>query len=167
MPQLVDPLLAQHTSPEELYSIYSREALETAKAIKAFAKFVQEPTTQEMLKRAKESRAAEPQEIMPWNVTEHPDWLEVRKQGQEDTPTTAQKEGLQDGDTIAFPTAEQIPAAVERFRSKHPGIEVNTEQHGDLATIEVMSKVVAKTKEEWQAEEYRSSFLHQAISTSY
>ena len=167
MPQLVDPLLAQHTSPEELYSTYSRDALETAKAIKTFAKFVQEPASQETLKRAKESRAAEPQEITPWIVTEHPDWLEVRKQGLEDTPTTAQKEGLHDGDTIAFPTAEEIPAAVERFRSKHPGIEVNSEQHDDLATIEVMSKVMAKTKDEWQAKEYRSSFLHQPISTSY
>ena len=146
MPQLVDPLLAQHTSPEELYATYSRDALETAKAIKSFAKFVQEPASQETLKRAKESRAAEPQGITPWIVTEHPDWLEVRKQGLEDTPTTAQNEGLHDGDTIAFPTAEEIPAAVERFRSKHPGIEVNTEQHGGLATIEVMSKVIAQRK---------------------
>lgn len=132
MPQLVDPLLAQHASPEELYSTYSRNALETAKAIKTFAKFVQESSSQETLKRAKESRAINPEEITPWIVTEHPNWLEMREPDTEGAATSKEGE-LPNSEAIMFPTAENVAAAVERFRTKHPGIETG----GDSSTVEV------------------------------
>jgi len=139
MPQLVDPLLAQHALPEELYSSYSRNAVETAKAIKSFAKFMQEPGSQETLRRAKESRVANPEEITPWIVTKHPEWLEVRNKGAEGA-IAKQEEGLQDGETAAFPTAEEVLPAVERFRAKHSGVEINQRSSGP-ATIEVDKSV--------------------------
>ena len=139
MPQLVEPLLAQHASPEELYSSYSRNTLETAKAIKALTKFMQEPGPQDTLKRAKESRAANPEGITPWIVTEHPDWLEVRTQGAEDG-LPMQEEELRDVEATAFPTAEEVLPAVERFRTKHPGIEIN-HRSGDSITVEVINEI--------------------------
>ncbi len=135
MPQLVDPLLAQHALPEELYASYSRNAVETAKAIKSFAKFMQEPGPQKTLRRAKESRVANPEEITPWIATEHPEWLEVRNMGTGGA-MAKQEEGLQDGETAVFPTPGEVLAAVERFRAKHPGVEIN-QRSSDPATIEV------------------------------
>lgn len=111
MPQLLEPLLSQHASPEQLYLDYSQNALETAKAIKNFAKFVQEPAAQETLKRAKESRAAGGEDITPWIVNEHADWLEVRDKSAEGT-STAQEGSLPNGEDAAFPRAEEVgPAA--------------------------------------------------------
>ena len=136
MPQLVDPLLAQHALPEELYSSYSRNAVESAKAIKSFAKFMQEPGPQETLRRAKESRLANSEEITPWIVTEHPEWLEVRNTGAEET--MAKEEGHVQGGVFSTP-GEVLPA-VERFKAKHPGVEIN-QRSGDPATIEVGKSV--------------------------
>lgn len=139
MPQLVDPLLAQHALPEELYSSYSRSAVEIAKAIKSFAKFMQEPGPQETLRRAKESSVANPEEIAPWIVTEHPDWLEVRNKGAEGV-MAKQEGGLQDGQAAVFPTAGEVLPAVERFRAKHPSVEIN-QRKSEPATIEVDESV--------------------------
>ena len=123
MPRLVEPLLAHHASPEDLYSNYSSCTLDTAKAIKALTKFMQEPSSQETLKRAKISRAVNPEGIRPWMVTEHADWLEVRNIGA-DADAANTNSSQQEGDEIPFPSTDEISSALEKFKRNHPGIEV-------------------------------------------
>ena len=163
MPQLVDPLLTPHSSPEELYSIYSRNALETAKAIKSFAKFIQEPASQETLRKAKESKAANPEGITPWIVTDHPDWLEVRKLGT-DGATTTKEEGLPNGEAIAFPTVEEVSAAVESFRTKHPSVQIN-QRIGDSSAIEVTDEAFEREDGGSTADSYRYIYPLRPMST--
>ncbi|KAL8830651.1 MAG: hypothetical protein Q9191_001307 [Dirinaria sp. TL-2023a] len=124
MPRLVEPLLAHHASPEDLYSNYSTSTLDTAKAIKALTKFMQEPSSQETLKKAKSSRATNPEGIQPWMVTEHPDWLEVRNLGA-DSDAVATDSSQHAGDDLPFPSADAISSAVEKFKANHPGIAVS------------------------------------------
>lgn len=135
MPRLVEPLLAHHASPEDLYSNYSTCTLETAKAIKSLTKFMQEPNSQETLKKAKSSRAAQPEGIRPWMVTEHPDWLEVRNLGA-DGDTANTESSQHEGDDVPFPSADEISSALEKLKANHPSIEV-IELDGDRHSFEV------------------------------
>lgn len=164
MPQLVDPLLAQHGSPRELYSSYSRNALETAKAIKSFAKLMQEPGSQETLKRAKDSRVENPEEIRPWMVTEHPDWLEVRTKDAEKA-MPKYEEGSQDGEAASFPSTELVAQAMESFRTRHPGIEVSY-RSGDPASIKVPQASYKRTLDN-NITCNRCIFHHRPIFTSF
>ena len=122
MPHLVDPLLAKHASPRELYSEYSGSTLETAKAIKALTKFMQEPASQDMLKKAKDSRAADGDGIQPWMVTDHVDWLEVRDSAPAVDAARQDNSRLEE-EEVSFPSRHEIPPALAKFKSGHPGLE--------------------------------------------
>lgn len=82
-------------------------------------------TSQAILQRAKDSENTEPEGITPWMVTEHPDWLEVRKIDNE-THMPVPKEQLQRNEDRMTDLVEQEPSVVvERFKTQHPSIELN------------------------------------------
>ena len=135
MPRLVEPLLAPHASPEDLYSNYSMCTLDTAKAIKALTKFMQESSSQETLKKAKSSRAANPEGIRPWMATEHADWLEVRNLDA-DGDAANMDSSQRDVDDGQFPSVDEISSALEIFKANSPGIEVK-ELDGNRRSFEV------------------------------
>lgn len=137
MPRLVDPLLAQHASPEDLYLNYSTSTLETAKAIKALTKFMQEPGSQETLQKAKNSRAIDPEGIRPWMVTEHTDWLEVRDLRLNANVVKRDNSQL-NGENIPFPSLSEISSALEKFKSAHPDIKVK-DLDSNRKSFEVMN----------------------------
>ena len=84
-----------------------------------------------MLQRAKDSRAAEPDGIRPWIVSEHPDWLEVRSL---DDESEVIADGINHG---SIDQAGQDPLTIlDKFKADHPALDVNF-QKGSSKIIEV------------------------------
>lgn len=73
-------MLTTQSSPVTFYSQFVNVATKTAKDIQDFKNLVEGDRSQEMLKKAKRSRAENPEGIRGWMVTEHPDWLEVKSE---------------------------------------------------------------------------------------
>ena len=95
-------------------------------------------TSQVILQRAKDSENTEPEGITPWMVTEHPDWLEVRKVDNE-TNMEGPKEQLQQNEQrMTDPVKQEPSAVVEQFRTQHPGTELSFHSE-DPKIIEVRS----------------------------
>lgn len=138
IPRLVEPLLLQHGSPEDLYIRYSQNALDTGKEIRALADLVETHQYQEILQRAKDSRTAEPDGITPWMVTEHADWLELRKLDDE-SDISAHREP-QDTVKSADQAGQDASVVLEQFKVDHPRIDVKL-QEGNHKIIEVRSHV--------------------------
>ena len=82
-------------------------------------------TSQAILQRAKDSENAEPEGITPWMVTEHPDWLEVRKIEHETNGPAQNEQAQQNEDRMTDPVEQEPSAVVEQFRKLHPNIELN------------------------------------------
>ncbi|KAI4199470.1 MAG: hypothetical protein LQ350_004611 [Teloschistes chrysophthalmus] len=78
IPQLVNPMLVPHPSPEGLYSNYAQNVATTRSIAKELSDLYHEDETREMFKRGEESRAQNT-EVPIWQVAEHEDWLDVRK----------------------------------------------------------------------------------------
>ena len=90
--------------------------------------------SQAILQKAKEDRVADLEGITPWMVTEHPDWLEVRKNVIESS-SPAQAQELQTIGDGSFPAVQDPRAAVERFRAQHHGIEINFQEFPKIIEV--------------------------------
>ena len=110
---------------------YSQNALDTGKEIRNLADLMENSQSQEVLQRAKDSRAAEPDGIRPWMVNEHPDWLEVRT-------LDVENETLPHGTNhTSLDQAGQDPSTIlEKFKADHAGLDANF-QEGSSKIIEV------------------------------
>ena len=71
-------------------------------------------------------------------VTEHPDWLEVRKVDNETNTPALKEQFQQNADRTTEPVEQEPSAVVERFKIQHPGIELNFHAE-DPKIIEVRS----------------------------
>lgn len=110
---------------------YSQNALETGKEIRHLADLMENSQSQEVLQRAKDSRAAEPDGIRPWIVSEHPDWLEVRSL---DVESETLAPGINHG---SLDQAGQNPSTIlDKFKADHPRLDVKF-QEGSSKIIEV------------------------------
>ena len=87
--------------------------------------------SQEVLQRAKDSRAAEPDGIRPWIVNEHPDWLEVRSLEAESETLT---QGINHGSLDQ--TGQDPSTILDKFKADHPALDVKF-QDGGSKIIEV------------------------------
>lgn len=73
-------MLTTRSSPVNLYSQFVNVAAKIAKDIQDFKNLIEGDRSQEVLKKAKRSRAEHPEGISGWMVNEHPDWLEVKSE---------------------------------------------------------------------------------------
>lgn len=80
MSRVLHPMLTAQSSPVTFYSQFVQVASKTAKEIQDFTTMIEGDRSQEVLKKAKRSRAENPEGIRNWLVTEHPDWLEVKSE---------------------------------------------------------------------------------------
>ncbi|KAL8895608.1 MAG: hypothetical protein Q9207_008097 [Kuettlingeria erythrocarpa] len=86
VPRLIDPMLVQQPSPEDLYSTFATNVTTIHSDVKDFSITFQNSVFQEILMKAEKSRAESKEDIPSWRVTEHEDWLDVRGA---DTPMDA------------------------------------------------------------------------------
>ena len=130
----MDSIFVDSRSPDQLYSHFSQTAIGAAKDIKSFAQLTEDSKSKEALNKAKESRTNDAEGITAWRVSEHADWLDVKKEdAAEDSQIDTNNE---DVDTSAGDlTAEDMQATLEKFKVSHMDIEADLD--GDTRTIKV------------------------------
>ena len=103
-----------------------------------------EQESQDVLKRAKHSRAQNDEGITGWLVTQHEDWLDRNAQ------TDLYELKLGDGDDVSAKnvdddSAEQdINTTILKFRSNNPKVGVVLDQHPDFEWNEQLNLQGAK-----------------------
>ena len=116
----------EHSSPEELYLDISQTAVKAVTNIKSFTTVLQEPYSQEVLLKAKKSRAESNEGIMTWLVTQHPKWL-VKLE--DDTKELRLDAGLrQDGDKQEQAGQEDMRTIILKFREENTTVDITIDQ---------------------------------------
>ncbi|MCJ1265590.1 hypothetical protein MMC22_005470 [Lobaria immixta] len=127
IPRILDPLLIHQSSPEVLYASFSQAAVGAFKDVKDFSKLIEDSRSRTILERAKESRAESSEGITGWKVTEHKDWLDVRREA---SPKDS-ADGLDDGNSqVNGSSEEDLRAALKKFEGNHAGIETSLATDG-------------------------------------
>ena len=112
----------EHSSPEHLYQAFAQSATDAVSGIQRFTKTMHDPGNQEVLRKAKESRAVNDKGIVGWLVTQHEDWLQgAAEDGIQNLKLDEEDEV---DDKNSEPRAEDILQLLEHFREAHPAIEV-------------------------------------------
>lgn len=78
---MVDPMILRQTSPEDLYSKFSKIAMNTTKDLQNFATLMRQDQSQTILNHARRRTAENPEGIRNWMITDHEYWLDVPKDG--------------------------------------------------------------------------------------
>ena len=130
----MDSIFVDSRSPDQLYSHFSQTAIGAAKDIKSFAQLTEDSKSKEALNKAKESRANDAEGITAWRVSEHADWLDVKKEDAvEDSQVDINNEDI---DASAGElTVENMQATLEKFKASYTDIEADLD--GDTRTIKV------------------------------
>ncbi len=128
----MDSVLVDPPSPDQLHSNFSQAANGAAQAIKNFTQLVEDSRTREVIEKAKESRTKNGEGITGWKVTEHEDWLDVN-QGDGNDDVDDEEEGTAEaGDG---PSAKDLNAALDKFRSAHAGVEASLNEESRTMTV--------------------------------
>ena len=130
----MDSIFVDSRSPDQLYTHFSQTAIGAAKDIKSFAQLTEDSKSKEALNNAKESRANDAEGITAWRVSEHADWLDIKKEDAvEDSQIDANNEDIDAsaGDL----SVEDMQATLEKFKASHTDIEADLD--GDTRTIKV------------------------------
>ena len=138
VPRLVDPMLVQQPSPEELYVSFSKAVNMTTSDVKGFSSLIDEDRNREILEKAKEGRAQTEAGISGWKVTDHEDWLDI-------PPGIPIGEGAADEDSVDKykatngVTLEDLGSIFERFLQRHPGTEGSHEKTSSIWKVNIPS----------------------------
>lgn len=132
---------AQPSSPENLYASIERAAMRAVNDIKTFTACMEEPTNQDVLQNARQSRGNSAKGIKSWLVTQHPNWLEK-------TVETGVKElkieedAVSDAERYGHNVQEDIPAIVAKFKEQHAGIDVALNSEGTKLNVRKLPSIV-------------------------
>lgn len=112
-------------APEQLQLHFAQAARAAASDVKAFTQTMEDPWSKMAFEGARESRAKNADDITSWLVTEHEDWLDVKKEDvDENIDLNGQDAGVS---TAAEISVEDMQAVLEKFKGSHPSIEVSLE----------------------------------------
>lgn len=136
VPKVMDSILIDSPAPDRLHSHFSQAAVGAAKDIKSFAQLMEQSKSKEVLKKAKESRANDAEGITAWKVSEHADWLDVKKEDASDSFDMGADDEEVDATAVDM-TVENIQATLEKFKESNPDIEESLDR--DTKTIKVGS----------------------------
>ncbi|KAL2048668.1 hypothetical protein N7G274_000580 [Stereocaulon virgatum] len=134
VPRVMDSVLVDPSSPEQLYSHFSQAAMGAANDIKEFGHLMDQKKSKEVLEKAKESRAKDAEGITGWIVSAHGDWLDMKKEEDSDDPEI-DGEGKDTAVSAMDTNPEDMQAVVEKFKESHPGIEASFDT--DFKTVKV------------------------------
>ncbi|KAI9719766.1 MAG: hypothetical protein M1812_003254 [Candelaria pacifica] len=132
--RMIQPFVANHSSPEGLYDDFSKAAVTAATEIKDFRDYFQDRRSRLAFRNSAISRRNNPEGISTWRVTEHPDWLERDGEGQptEEDGVEEVEDGSEDGQG-----EQDVSSVVEEFTNSHPGLKV--QYNKELMFIEVVA----------------------------
>lgn len=148
--RIVNPLLAPQESPEALYSAFSRTAKTSVTDIKNFSNLLGDARSLAIFDRAKEVRAEGPEGKPPvWMVTEHQDWLDVRREA---SSQDSAEEKEEDVICINGSKEEHYGLALKRFEESHAGLETSFLNEGSNVMEVFFPKIdVSNRDSNWSA----------------
>ncbi len=111
--------------PADFYAQFSNAAAGAGKDIQEFMRMMRDERAKEIFDQVKKSKEADGEGIEVWRVTEHEEWLDVKKEVKAEE---LNEEGEEPGDGVGN-QPENRKKVVGGFRAAHPAIEV------DLAEI--------------------------------
>jgi hypothetical protein len=117
----VESVILEPALPDLLHTQFKEAATGAAKDIQDFKHLMGHPRNKEVLEKAKESRARDPEKITPWLVTEHEDWLDVKKEDNSDDFDMAGNDEETKTPDIDTKT-EDIKETLDKFEKSHRGI---------------------------------------------
>lgn len=138
--------------PAEFYAQFAYAATAAGKDIKEFMHMMSDNRAKEIFEQINKSREADGEGIDGWRVTEHEDWLDIKKVPKDEVDSDEDMEGQ--GNPIKVEGREKVVAA---FRAAHPDIEVLLR---DLVTVSKLAQVLLLF-----LNNYRLNYLHRSIST--
>ena len=123
IPKIVNPLILRQSSPEALYLDFSRTAMSSVEDITKFTNLLEDSRSQAIFNRAKKVRAENSEGTFTgWMVTEHQDWLDVRKEA---SPQDSAEEKYEDATQINGLNEEDYVAALRKLGESHTGLETS------------------------------------------
>lgn len=130
-------MLIQQTSPEELYSGFSSNVTSYQTDVQTFAELARSDRSKEIFKRAAESRAQNSEDIRGWRVTEHEDWLDIPGA---DVPKDVRANEMStiESNSPSQTSVENISAAIEHFKSSHPGADGSFNENSKTITVSLV-----------------------------
>ena len=130
IPRVVGSIHAAETTadPAEFYAQFSNAAAGAGKDIQEFMWMMRDERAKEVFDQVKKSRDADGEGIEVWRVTEHEDWLDVKKEVKIEELDN-EGDGPEQG---AGHQPEDRKMIVESFQAAHPAIEVD---HGEIITV--------------------------------
>ncbi|KAL8762621.1 MAG: hypothetical protein Q9184_001422 [Pyrenodesmia sp. 2 TL-2023] len=137
VPRLIDPMLVQQPSPEDLYSTFATNVTTIKSDVKDFSITFQNSESQEILQKAEKSRAESKEDIPSWRVTEHEGWLDVRGV---DTSMDIAMGGMNgadpDADQEASIDLDYLRAATERSQKANPSVDFSLDEKSNMIKVE-------------------------------
>lgn len=132
IPKVMDSVLVDPLSPDQLHSNFSQAANGAAQAIKHFTQLMEDSGTKEVMERAKESRTENGEGITGWKVIEHEDWLDVKQEDGNDDVDKEEEGTAEAGDALGL---KDVNEALDKFRSAHVGLEASLIEDSRMVTL--------------------------------
>lgn len=130
-------MLLEQSSPEEFFSSFSLSTMNAAKSLNRFASCMEDKRSQEVLKKAKESRTKSTEGITGWLVTEHEDWLEVHSEDLHED--IAAEEEVEEVSGVALEVnVEDLRMALTKFGDIYPVIEASLDENSMTIKVQIL-----------------------------
>ncbi|KAI4144760.1 MAG: hypothetical protein L6R39_004044 [Caloplaca ligustica] len=136
IPRLIDPLLTQQPSPEDLYNNFAANVTAIRSDVKNFSESFRDDEYRELLKKAEDIRAQSSEDIPAWRVTEHEDWLDVRNVASLMDIAADERNGADsDVNEKAITEPGYLRAAIGKFRKDNPSIEASLDENSRIVMV--------------------------------
>jgi len=121
IPRVAESVLVDPAQPDLLHAYFTQAAKSAAKDLKDFKQLMDDVRSKDALEQARASRARDNEGISGWLVTEHDDWLDVKKEdSNDDLDMAGNEEDTKAPDTDV--NVEGIKTALEKLEKSHRGI---------------------------------------------
>lgn len=121
IPNLIEPMLEPHSSPEALYATFSHTAMTAAKNMRGFTELMEDPESKALLERARTRRLESKEVILPWRATQHEGWLDYNVASVGKDHKEAMDESMPD--KPAPDGADKDPCVIlDAFKREHPTV---------------------------------------------
>ena len=129
----MDPL-----APEQLHIQFTKAAKEAAADIKSFSQLMDDPWSKMALERARESRERNTEDITNWLVTEHGNWLNVKKKDENQAVDVDVPDKVMP--TAAEESKEETKAILDKFKGSHPGANVSMDDSSTIVRVRIAER---------------------------
>ncbi len=132
MPSILRPIHAEPSSPETLFAEFHKAATGAVNNVKHFKALIQDQDSQQVLLRARESKAKNADGIQNWLVSQHADWLDVP------LVRGAKELKIEEEEKESTPVEianDYVSSVVQAFKELNTSPEINVNEERRIITV--------------------------------